>query len=42
MKVQEMINELIHYVQFDLDNYTDKQIIRMFNSLFGGMEDETI
>lgn len=42
MKVQEMINELIHYVQFDLDNYTDEQIIGMFNSLFGGMENEDV
>lgn len=34
MTVQQMRNELIHYVNYDLDNYSDEKIVLMFNSLF--------
>ena len=34
MTVKEMRNELKHYVNYDLDNYSDEKIIEMFNGLF--------
>lgn len=37
MSIQEMRNELIHYIHSDIDNYSDSQIEEMFNNLFGGL-----
>ena len=34
MTVNQMRNELKHYTNYDLNNYSDEKIIEMFNTLF--------